>query len=72
MIHLLAVEYFTPMMPEEGVVAIPHGNSEDDFIPSLQRALPPPNEETMALAIETPHFPEGEFHILLKYLIEFQ
>lgn len=60
MILLFAAEYVTSMMPEEGVVAIAHGSSEDDFIPSLQRALPPPNEETMALVIES-HFPEGEF-----------
>ncbi|XP_076160459.1 ubr3 ubiquitin ligase isoform X2 [Ptiloglossa arizonensis] len=41
------------IVPEDGIVAISDGNSEDDLIP-LQRALPPPTEESMAVALEPP------------------
>lgn len=34
------------IVPEDGIVAISEGNSDDDLIP-LQRALPPSTEEVM-------------------------
>lgn len=40
-------------VPEDEIVTISEANSEDDLI-SLQRALPPTTEESMALAIESP------------------
>lgn len=47
-----SVEYDL-IVPEDGIVAIPHSNSEDDLTIPLQRALPPSGEESMALAIES-------------------
>ena len=59
--YCFVVEYGMAIVPEDGIVAIPHGNSEDDLIPSLQRALPPSTEESMALALESPPSPNRMF-----------
>lgn len=42
------------MVTEWGLSIVPademsHGNIDDDTVPAHQRALPPPNEESMAL-----------------------
>ncbi|KMQ97669.1 e3 ubiquitin-protein ligase ubr3 [Lasius niger] len=47
------------IVPEDGIVAIPRSNSEDDLTIPLQRALPPSGEESMALAIESPPSPNN-------------
>ncbi|XP_026827990.1 E3 ubiquitin-protein ligase Ubr3 isoform X2 [Ooceraea biroi] len=44
---------------ESGIIAIPHSNSEDDLTIPLQRALPPSEEESMTLAIESPPSPNN-------------
>ena len=49
------------IVPEDGIIAIPHRNSEDELIPSMQRALPPSTEESMALALESPPSPSRTF-----------
>lgn len=56
MFHMLikiVARFHMTIVPEDGIVAISDGNSEDDLIP-LQRALPPPTEESMAVALEPP------------------
>ncbi|EGI67359.1 E3 ubiquitin-protein ligase UBR3 [Acromyrmex echinatior] len=58
-----SVEYGVAIVPEDGIVAIPaRSNSEDDLTIPLQRALPPSEEESMAihLAIESPPSPNNE------------
>jgi len=58
------VEYGVAIVPEDGIVAIPaRSNSEDDLTIPLQRALPPSEEESMAihLAIESPPSPNSTF-----------
>lgn len=51
------VEYSMAVVPEDGIVAIPRGNSDEILITSPQRALPPSIEESMALALESPPSP---------------
>ncbi|XP_034951822.1 E3 ubiquitin-protein ligase Ubr3 [Chelonus insularis] len=48
-------EWDLTIVPADGV---PHGNVEDDEVPARQRALPPPNEESMVLVPET-HSPSN-------------
>lgn len=38
--------------PEDGVVAIPRGDSEDELLP-MTRALPPSTEESTLFALES-------------------
>ncbi|KAI4500168.1 hypothetical protein M0802_004585 [Mischocyttarus mexicanus] len=52
------VDFDMAIIPEDGIVAIQHGNTEGDLMP-LQRALPPSTEESMALALESPPSPNN-------------
>ncbi|XP_043683976.1 E3 ubiquitin-protein ligase Ubr3 isoform X1 [Vespula pensylvanica] len=53
-----SVDFDMAIIPEDGIVAIQHGNVEGDLMP-LQRALPPSTEESMALALESPPSPNN-------------
>lgn len=64
--YYITVEYDL-IVPEDGIVAIPHSNSEDDLTIPLQRALPPSGEESMALAIESLPSPNSTYTYLLEY-----
>lgn len=64
--YYIIVEYDL-IVPEDGIVAIPRSNSEDDLTIPLQRALPPSGEESMALAIESPPSPNSTCSHLLEY-----
>ncbi|XP_058794286.1 E3 ubiquitin-protein ligase Ubr3 isoform X2 [Phymastichus coffea] len=46
------VDYDTSFVPEDGVVAIPRNDSEDEML-IVSRALPPSTEDTGVLALET-------------------
>lgn len=59
--YCFVVEYSMAVVPEDGIVAIPRGNSDEILITSPQRALPPSIEESMALALESPPSPHRMF-----------
>ncbi|XP_020290278.1 E3 ubiquitin-protein ligase UBR3 isoform X2 [Pseudomyrmex gracilis] len=50
---LPALPSTSAIVPEDGIVAIPRNNSDEDLSIPLQRALPSSGEESMALAIES-------------------
>lgn len=52
------------IVPEDGIVAIPRGNSDEILITPPQRALPPSIEESMALALESPPSPHRMFFFM--------
>lgn len=58
------------IIPEDGIVAIQHGNVEGDLMP-LQRALPPSTEESMALALESPPSPNSMLFLIVSTLSQF-
>ncbi|KAG7208964.1 hypothetical protein KM043_015133 [Ampulex compressa] len=51
-------DFDASIVPEDGIVAIPQGNNENDLIP-LQRALPASAEESMVLVTEGPPSPSN-------------
>ena len=59
------------IVPEDGVVAIPRGDSEDDLLP-LSRALPPSTDETTVFALESRPTPNSTFIILTRFVHSFK
>lgn len=55
--------------PEDGIVAIPRSNSEDNITIPFRRGLPPSGEESMALAIESPPSPNSTRSYLLEFVL---
>lgn len=66
----LLVDFDMAIIPEDGIVAIQHGNIEGDLMP-LQRALPPSTEESMALALESPPSPNSMLFLIVSTLSQF-
>jgi len=67
--YFITVEYDIAI-PEDGIIAIRHSNSEDDLTIPLQRALPPSGEESMTLAIASPPSPSNnDVKILFDFLL---
>jgi len=79
MLYIVIIFYFATVdydiaIPEDGIIAIPHSNSEDDLTIPLQRALPPSGEESMTLAIASPPSPNSNnvkilFHFLYIFML---
>lgn len=62
--YYILVDYGMAIIPEDRIVAIHRAsnrNEDEEPISRIQRALPPPREESMALAIESSSSPNSMF-----------